>query len=461
MKDFKLILLMTLCLVTSCRHEELRHDMIQTSDHAIKLAAAEYEVSTTRSPITETETGRMFLGMAGKDSLFITATESPIEIEDASSNMTKSGGTEVPQSFHVIAFRDDEQSPYVDLKVTSSDSWSTYSPMLYWPVEYGNIHFFAYSYNLGNNHISPELSTSGGFSAEFDYVIPHSTTSENDAEVQPDIIFAISPSQVETEDPVEMNFVHALSAIEFNIGDIGDATVVSSTAQLSDILFDGHCTITHPVTAESIIWTTTEERNSYTQTIKDGVPFMIIPQVLSGTDVSFHMSVTIGDLTHEFPAKKFSGITDGWKPNRKYTYTITKGGEVKVDVRDSNTNTVKNNVKIQNSGFTTSYIRAAIVGYWSVTKDGVEEIASSWDINDEEVGTLTKATDWDTHWKLKDGIYYHKSPVAPGAYTAPLFDRYELNKTTGPVPGSKLNISIVVQAIEKEEAATYWPFDEL
>lgn len=459
MKDFKLILLMTLCLVTSCRHEELRHDMIQTSDHAIKLAAAEYEVSTTRSPITETETGRMFLGMAGKDSLFITATESPIE--DASLNMTKSGGTEVPQSFHVIAFRDDEQSPYVDLKVTSSDSWSTYSPMLYWPVEYGNIHFFAYSYNLGNNHISPELSTSGGFSAEFDYVIPHSTTSENDAEVQPDIIFAISPSQVETEDPVEMNFVHALSAIEFNIGDIGDATVVSSTAQLSDILFDGHCTITHPVTAESIIWTTTEERNSYTQTIKDGVPFMIIPQVLNGTDVSFHMSVTIGDLTHEFPAKKFSGITEEWKPNRKYTYTITKGGEVKVDVRDEHSATIKENVKIQNSGFTTSYIRAAIVGYWSVTKDGVEEIASSWDLNDEEVGTLTKATDWGTHWELKDGIYYHKSPVAPGAYTAPLFDRYELKKTTGPVPGSKLNISIVVQAIEKEEAATYWPIDEL
>ena len=56
MKDFKLILLMTLCLVTSCRHEELRHDMVQTSDHVIKLAAAEYEVSTTRSPITETET---------------------------------------------------------------------------------------------------------------------------------------------------------------------------------------------------------------------------------------------------------------------------------------------------------------------------------------------------------------------------------------------------------------------
>ena len=106
MKDFKLILLMTLGLVTSCRHEELRHDMVQTSYHVIKLAAAEYDVSMTRSAaIGGKEAGRMFLGMAGKDSLFITATESPIE--DASSNMTKSGGTEVPQSFHVIAFRDE------------------------------------------------------------------------------------------------------------------------------------------------------------------------------------------------------------------------------------------------------------------------------------------------------------------------------------------------------------------
>ena len=45
----------------------------------------------------------------------------------------------------------------------------------------------------------------------------------------------------------------------------------------------------------------------------------------------------------------------------------------------------------------------------------------------------------------------------PGGYTEPLFDSYELEKTTGPVSGSKLKISVAVQAIEKDRAAEFLP----
>ena len=437
-------ILTVLCLASSCYHEEVM-DGPRYSDKDIRFMTDEYNAVMTRSQEATCETGRVFLGMAGKDSLFLVASET--EMESDAALLTRSGEA-VPSFFHISAFLDNEASPYLNLKLTSTDGWATYSPTLYWPDKYENIHFFAYSYNLGENHISPRYNTSGSFTADFDYTIPHSDISDSDAEVQPDLAFAISPSQHESDKPVSLKFVHALAAIEFRIGEFGDAEIKSSTASLSEILAKGHCTVTDPVSPETVEWTTTGNRDSYSQIVRNGVPFMIIPQKLTDTDVAFEISVTVGDIIHKFPPKKISEITPEWKANRKYVYTITKGGEVKVDVRDSNTGTVKENVKILNSGFTTSYIRAAIVGYWYVVKDGVEEIASAWDINDGNVGTLTKASDWNEHWKLVDGFYYHLDPVEPGDSTAPLFDRYELIKTTGPVSGSKLNISIAVQAVE-------------
>lgn len=450
-----ILITMGLLLFYGCVEEMRDKGTVAPTNKEIRFQATDYEAIATRSAEDDDQTGRMFLGMAGKDSLFLCASESPIVSKPMA--VTKAEGTTIPKSFHISAFKDNAANPYLTLKLTSQDNWQTYSPMLYWPYEYDYIHFFAWSYNLGDNLINPVFTTGTSFKAEFDYTIPHSSDDDNDAEVQPDITVAISPSQDETKEPVELDFVHTLAAIEFKIGNIGDATVVSSTTELTGILSEGHCTVTAPVSPENIKWEYTNDRNSYTQTIKEGVPFMIIPQKLTDTEVSFNMTVTIGDIKHSFPAKKLADITPEWKANKKYTYTITKGGEVKVDVRDSNTNTVKNNVKIQNSGFTTSYIRAAIVGYWYVVKDGVEEIAAAWDINDGNVGTLTKASDWNEHWKLVDGFYYHLDPVEPGEYTAPLFDRYELIKTTGPVSGSKLNISIAVQAVENNKAEEVWP----
>ena len=447
-------------LLDGCQEELRSKEDVGYSDRQIMFAAADYEAVVTRSSENVKGDRSIFLGMAGKDSLFISVCET--EAEQQSSVMTKGSGPYVPDSFHIYAFMDEDADPYVSLKVTSDDQWVSYSPALYWPNNFGKIHFFAYSYNLGNNHISPVNKTGGGnYSTTFDYTLPHAAIPDSDAEIQPDLIFAIAPEQQKTEDPVMLSFVHALSAIEFKIGNIGEATVVSSTARLTDILAKGQCTITHPATEDSIEWSTGSDRDSYSQTIEYGIPFMIIPQKLKDTEVSIEMSVKINDIIHEFPAKKMSELTDEWKPNKKYTYTITKGGEVKVDVRDSNTNIVKNNVKIQNTGFTTAYIRAAIIGYWYVVNDGMEEIQASWDISDNATGTLEKPADWENHWKEIDGFFYHIQPVVPGAYTKPLFTSYTLTKTTGPVSGSKLGINIAVQAIEQTKAGTYWPIDEL
>jgi len=446
------VLSMTI-LASSCMKNELRSEEDMKPGNEIRFSASDYSPTVTRSSEDGHTGKRVFLGMAGKDSIFMTASVSdiPALMAPTKAGEGQSGGT-VPESFHIVAFKDEAGTPYTDLKVTSPDGWESYSPMLYWPYEYEKIHFFAYSYNLGDNLISPSYSTSGAYKATFTYTIPQSSTSENDAEVQPDISFAISPGQDEDSAPVELGFVHALSAVEFRIGSIGDATVKSSHIELSSILSNGTCTVTYPVLPETVEWEVLEPRENYTQTVKENVPFMIIPQTFTGTEAGFRISVMIGDIVHEFPLKKFSELTAEWEPNKKYTYTINKGGEVKVDVRNDNTN---DNVKIQNTGFTTSYIRAAIIGYWYVTDDdGIEEIVASWDINDTGTGTLTQTSDL---WIENGGLYYYTVPVAPGGYTEPLFDSYELEKTTGPVSGSKLKISVAVQAIEKDRAAEFLP----
>lgn len=456
-------------ILASCSGlQEIRHEVRDVSGNEISFRVTEYEAYVTRSGSEDgpaMESRRMFLGMAGNDSLFITATvsEMPAPKPETKAEGEAEGVTARPEHFHITAFKDDAEEPYLTLPLVTENNWESYTPMLYWPYEYEAIHFFAWSYNIGCDIIAPSYSVGEQFSAEFDYTIPSSETSENDAEVQPDLIFAITPDQRKSENPVNLNFAHALSAVEFRTGKIGDATVVNSVIQINNILSKGHCTITDPIFQDgsfsptSIVWAPQTPIESYSQTIKGGVPFMIIPQDLTTTDAEFQIDITIGDITHEFPAKKLSELTPEWETNKKYTYTINKGGEVRVGVRDNVSGTVKNNVKIQNTGFSTSYIRAAIVGYWSVTKeDGTEEIVASWDINDAGTGTLSKASDWSSWWTMKDGFYYYKAPVAPGEYTHPLLDRYNLMKTTGPVSGSSLKINIAVQAVEQAAGEALW-----
>lgn len=444
-------------LMTSCHHEEIGQGDHSADDRAIRFAATEFKVVTTKSAQEDNSQKRVFLGMAGNDSLFVTASES--EAGTSSAILTKTDTPAVPDRFIISAFKDNETAPYLTHMLETTDNWQSYSPTLYWPVVYQHINFFAYSYNLGGNPITPVYNVTDGYSLRFNYILPHSETGKDDALAQPDLIMAIAPTQRESEDEVALNFVHTLSSVEFKFGEIGDATIVTSTVKLNGVISEATCTVTHPVSAETVVWTTDEDHATYSQTIQDGVPFMMIPQDLTESEASFEISVTIGDVLHNFPAIKLSEITPQWEPNKKYLYTINKGGEVKVDVRDQRTNTYLNNLKIQNTGFTKAYIRASVIGYWYVVKDGVEDIAAAWEIDDTGTGNVAKPSDWSSKWILKDGIYYYKDPVEPGAYTSPLFDSYELTKTTGPIAGSKLNISVSAQAIEWTKAAEFWPVD--
>ena len=190
--------------------QEIRHEVRETSDKEIAFKATEYEAYLTRSGSDDAsalESRRMFLGMAGNDSLFITATVS--EMPEPSRIGTKADpGVAGHEHFHIAAFKDDAQEPYLTLPLRTENNWESYSPTLYWPYKYDVLHFFAWAYNISCDIISPRYSVGEQFTAQFNYTIPSSETQENDAEVQPDLIFAIAPSQNESNAPVSLEFVH-------------------------------------------------------------------------------------------------------------------------------------------------------------------------------------------------------------------------------------------------------------
>lgn len=449
-------LLLIAFAAVSCVNEADRQNEIKWGDE-IKFSASQFEVVLTRAQENAPLSKSMYLGMIGEDSIFLVATEDNMY----SKPQTKAEAT-VPESFNVTAFKDDAQDPYLNLVVTSSDQWKTYAPTMYWPVNYEHIHFFASTPNADNALFSPVYDLSGGkFNASFDYTVI-SGDSDNDADLQEDLIYAIAPNQSEDDAPVELAFHHLLSAVEFRIGSTADAIVSKATVEIENIVSRGKCSVTYPLEADNnIAWDCTPDKETYSQVVQEDRAFKLIPQKLDGTDASFNVTLVVGEVVHEFEGKKFSDIVQEWKPDRKYIYTITKGDEVKVEMVNQANDTRISGAKALNTGFTTSYIRAAIVGYWYIEENGKEIVASSWDIYDTKIGTLVKSDDWDNHWIEIDGIYYHKQPVAPGAYTHNLFESYNLQKTTGPVSGSKLKVSLATQAVdadvEKEKLSEIWP----
>ena len=96
----------------------------------------------------------------------------------------------------------------------------------------------------------------------------------------------------------------------------------------------------------------------------------------------------------------------------------------------------KKNVTIQNTGNTSAYIRAAVVGNW--VKDG--KIVAPWvdNINYSQSGWV----------KGNDGYYYYQSEVTAGQVTSNLFDSYEPG--SAPVADAHLEMTIVCQAVQAE-----------
>ena len=435
------------------------------SENGIRFATKHYNIDIQKTKTHHDETQgpkeTYFLGMLGDDSLFYYVSESII------SPATKSSGnTNALESFHLTAYRSDESTPYIDgLKLQSEDNWASYSPMTYWPYKYTTIDFFAYNVN---NTTTPVFKHSGEYSAYFEHTIPKDSEG-NDASAQSHLIFAFAPTQKQGEEPVELSFVHTMAGVRFRLGPMGDADLDNLHIELTDVISEGSCIVAHTESGNTVTWNhEVDSKQTFTHNFPTGEEdaFIIIPQDLTGTEISFTASINIGGKIHTFEPRLLSEATAKWEEGKMYTYTITSGGYVESTITEQSTSTKFTDFSIQNTGWTTSFVRAALMGYWYITETRTEngatttteKIVATWKPDDTTTGNFSKSSDWDTYWqKGDDGLYYYNFALLPGSPTLrPLFDEYELTKEA-PIDGAKLRISVAVQAVQHTKANSAWP----
>ena len=469
------LVLMGMLVSVSCQ------DDVDSKGHASLSGRILFSVGGKDAPASRSVAGSrnsLYLMCVGKDSLFISMTEegNVTAMESRGASLTDDNLA----SFHLAAYEDDGTewaSGSTDgqsiLKDGESDMWM-FNPDRNWPEDYRALHFHGYAATLDYG-FEPVFSIEGTdrkvFKGTFDYTLPQAAEDGKDAEKQPDLIVAVTPNQNRKVDVVDIDFYHALSAVIFQAGDMPENTRLESIT-LQGVNSTGTCTYSIAEDGLSFDWRSAEPQ-SYTQTfgsiLEDGADitttgseaaFRMIPQTFSdGASIEVKVVVDEGDYQRSYTsAMKLKTLIKGvtrWEAHRKYTYTLSLKEGVTVDVADrvSSDGKTKDGVVITNTGESTSYIRAAIVGHW-VSEAGI--ILSPWNMDDTATGTFAGLQNGD--WlQGDDGFFYHKAPVKPGNETAPLFDEYKL-KNNAPIIGAVLEFNIVVQAVhQKQLEHAGWP----
>ena len=238
-------------------------------------------------------------------------------------------------SFHATALYANNalffENLIVDASASSSDK--------YWPAD--ALNFFAYAKSNDNGTLNDVSfsKTDGKYKGAFtNYSLPAPSTvaSQDDAEHQPDLVFAITPNKTSGDGAVALNFHHALSAVKFKLTSTVDG-VTFNKISLKDVYGSGSCSFEATGTNNdglTFVWTPTiSDKRTYVQSVNealikdleyplpDSKVFMQIPQTLNA-DAIIVMDYTIGTTTYTKEAK-LSEITSQWEANKKYTYTIS------------------------------------------------------------------------------------------------------------------------------------------
>lgn len=334
----------------------------------------------------------------------------------------------------------------------------------FWPD--GELSFFAYACSKSNVTIAPYFTREGGVCrGAFDYTLPKGTTgaTKTDATNQPDVVFAISPDLSHESSPsVDLVFHHALSAIIFKAGKMPDNVFIKSIT-ISGVYPSGHCEMSGNEDKNiNFVWTHNgaSQTSTYTEDVKqpatqgsmmgsEEAVFMMIPQTMS-ENTKFILTFTING--HEYTLeKKFNTFITSWDADKKYIFTIGLPDEIDVEIDDQVSGMKKSNVTIQNTGITTGYIRAAIIGYW---KNATGYACDIWMASD---GAFSYGSEWNNYWKKgDDGFYYYRHPVAHNEYTYPLFDSYTISTSViDNHINQSLEIDLAVQIIPVENKSLW------
>lgn len=132
----------------------------------------------------------------------------------------------------------------------------------------------------------------------------------------------------------------------------------------------------------------------------------------------------------------------------KNTFTPS---QVTTKVEETLDGGVKSNVKIQNTGDTEAYIRAAVVVTW---QNAAGEVYGQKPVEgvDYDITYLTGTIGTEKIWFAgADGFYYYSSPVAAGASTGILIEK--CTYTDNAPEGYFLNVEIIGSGVQSVPAA--------
>ena len=335
----------------------------------------------------------------------------------------------------------------------------------FWPQD-KELSFFAYTCTKDINMTGLSYTRAGGdCSGTFKYILPTPQTTESpkDATNEADVIFAITPDCTMSGGSVDLVFHHALSAIVFKVGNMPENVYLKSIT-IENVYSEGTCSIsTEDEQDLKFSWSGLTNRKSYTETLgADAVigelmgteesVFMMLPQIMNNENSKLTLNFSINGSDYTL-SKSFKDIISSWEADKKYIFTIGLPDDISVEIEDQVEGLVKHSVEIQNTGMTTGYIRAAIVGYW-VNPDGIVDGALS-----AADGTFVWGSKWNTYWKKgADGFYYHLLPVNAKEFTVyPLFEKFTLNEANKMNHTSQeLEMNLIVQIIPVDEKSL-WP----
>lgn len=243
-----------------------------------------------------------------------------------------------------------------------TEIWSA-KPVYYWPNnDTDSLRFYAYAPLSAKDEL--EALSMEDNEISFGYTVP-TTTTDADAENQPDLMFAISASPCnKTTDNgyAPLNFRHALSAIKFAVSDVVGGTITN--IKIGGVKGTGTCTYAYSDAAKdyAFSWTTSGDNCSYSQdfgyttenktsdtddvvinnqTGYEDMTFMLIPQELTDNayiTITFertkddgdvdsdngNVKVEVGEETTTFTLTgNINQTITEWKAGYEYIYTIS------------------------------------------------------------------------------------------------------------------------------------------
>lgn len=253
--------------------------------------------------------------------------------------------------FNLEAYDDDDNEfipRYATAKPQSNDAseavWNT-SPLYYWPADDRLLSFYAYAPMSAQSLPEGITTDNTAKTISFDYTVPKGTETNgyyNDAEVQPDIMLAITECNKPTSNngKVPMNFRHALSAIKFAVRDVVGGTI--KRISIIGVSGEAHCVYTKNDNVDEFVWSEhSTTKSTYTQTfnykttdkatgdevLNNKMPlttFLLIPQEIPA-DAKIEVV-----FTRDSDSKTFTmsgNIRDNqvtkWEPGKEYIYTIS------------------------------------------------------------------------------------------------------------------------------------------